>query len=190
MRHSLRRLLFSEVRHDPPNPLRNPRPSHDRLAATFSRVHVMSEHSVIYLSSSNYPEREWCREDVWKESVRYNLGTDFDALQSTIAQLQARIGDLESGIDERVEAVRFARELISTAFDGGSFDGGEIQDMAVKHGLMRIERREVECGEVCACREYGFPSDCYRTNACLDTINTPKPAEWHDVAGDDEGLVS
>lgn len=112
------------------------------------------------------------------------------ALQSTIAQLQARIVDLESGIDERVEAVRFARELISTAFDGGSFDGGEIQDMAVKHGLMRIERREVECGEVCACREYGFPSDCYRTNACLDTINTPKPAEWHDVAGDDEGLVS
>lgn len=29
--------------------------------------------------------------------------------------------------------------------------------------------------------------------ACLDAtaaLNTPKPAEWHDVAGDDEGLVS
>lgn len=42
-------------------------------------VHVMSEHSVIYLSPSDDPEREWCQDDVWENSVRYNLGTDFDA---------------------------------------------------------------------------------------------------------------
>lgn len=32
-----------DLSHDLPNPLRNPRPSHDRLAATYSMVHVMSE---------------------------------------------------------------------------------------------------------------------------------------------------
>ena len=51
----------------------------------------------------------------------------------------------------------FANEMIS-----GSFDGGDIQDIAAKHGLLRIESRDEECGEVCACREYGFPAECYR----------------------------
>lgn len=56
----------------------------------------------------------------------------------------------------------FSREMIDAAFEGGSFDGGDIQDIAVKHGLLRIEPRNEECGEVCACREYGFPAECYR----------------------------
>lgn len=38
----------------------------------------MSEHPVIYLAPSDAPEREWCQDDVWENSVRYNLGTDFD----------------------------------------------------------------------------------------------------------------
>ena len=38
----------------------------------------VKEHSVIYLSPSDDPEREWCQDDVWEESVRYNLGADFD----------------------------------------------------------------------------------------------------------------
>ncbi|MGP5106655.1 ead/Ea22-like family protein [Pseudomonas helleri] len=63
----------------------------------------------------------------------------------------------------------FAAEMISASFEGGSFDGGDIQDIAVKHGLLRIERREDECGEGCACREYGFPAECYRKTPILDT---------------------
>lgn len=67
-----------------------------------------------------------------------------------------------------VEALRaFSNEIISGAFEGGSFDGGDIQDMGVKHGLLRIEQREDECGEFCACREYGFPSECYRKTELL-----------------------
>lgn len=56
----------------------------------------------------------------------------------------------------------FANEMISAAFEGGSFDGGDIQDIAVKHGLMRIETRDKSCGEACVCAEYGFPAQCYR----------------------------
>lgn len=63
----------------------------------------------------------------------------------------------------RIDALKaFASELISASFEGGSFDGGDIQDIAVKHGLVQIEQRTEECGEVCACREYGFPAECYR----------------------------
>lgn len=62
----------------------------------------------------------------------------------------------------------FSNELISASYEGGSFDGCDIQDIAVRHGLLRIERRDKECGEACACREYGFPVDCYRKTALLD----------------------
>ncbi|MGY2157127.1 hypothetical protein [Pseudomonas tolaasii] len=63
---------------------------------------------------------------------------------------------------ERNQLKAFAVEMINASFEGGSFDGGDIQDIGVKHGLLRIEQREEECGEGCACREYGFPAECYR----------------------------
>ncbi|WP_256220327.1 hypothetical protein [Pseudomonas sp. NBRC 111138] len=63
---------------------------------------------------------------------------------------------------ERNQLRAFAVEMINCSFDGGSFEGGDIQDIAVKHRLLQIERREDECGEACACREHGFPAECYR----------------------------
>lgn len=72
----------------------------------------------------------------------------------------------------------FANELISASYEGGSFDGCDIQDIAVRHGLLRIERRDGECGEVCACREYGFPVDCYRRTSLLG----PAYAQSNDAA--------
>ena len=70
-------------------------------------------------------------------------------------------------VAERDQLKAFAVEMINAAFEGGSFDGGDIQDIAVKHGLLRIEKREDECGERCACREYGFPAQCYRKTELL-----------------------
>lgn len=63
----------------------------------------------------------------------------------------------------------FANDMITAAFEGGSFEGGDIQDIAVKHGLLRIEQRTEECGDVCACRSEGdgFPAECYRKTALL-----------------------
>ncbi|MGF6153969.1 hypothetical protein [Pseudomonas fluorescens] len=66
----------------------------------------------------------------------------------------------------------FANELINGSLEGGSFDGGDIQDIAVKHGLLRIESRDKECGEICACREFGFPAECYRKTDLI--ANTPQ----------------
>jgi len=66
----------------------------------------------------------------------------------------------------------FANDMINACFEGGSFDGGDIQDIAAKHGLLRVESRDEECGEVCACREYGFPAECYRKTDLI--ANTPQ----------------
>lgn len=67
-----------------------------------------------------------------------------------------------------VAVVQFANDLIDVAFEGGNFGGDDIQDIAVKHGLLSIETRDEPCGEFCACKEYGFPAECYRKTACLD----------------------
>lgn len=78
-----------------------------------------------------------------------------------------------SGQPAQVSVVEFANELIDGAFEGGNFGGDDIQDIAVKYGLLRIENRTEECGKVCACSEYGFPAKCYRKNACLSGQPAP-----------------
>lgn len=61
----------------------------------------------------------------------------------------------------------FALELIDGAWKGGSFDGGDIQDAGVRHGLLIIEQRDESCGEHCDCAEHGFPAECYRLTPAL-----------------------
>lgn len=92
-----------------------------------------------------------------KDQVIAQQEQENDKIKAENAQLRAEC--------ERLRA--FSNEIVSGAFEGGSFDGGDIQDMGVRHGLLRIEQREDECGEVCACREYGFPSECYRKTELL-----------------------
>ncbi len=83
---------------------------------------------------------------------------------SCAIRLKKRLEQLET---ERDQLKAFAVEMINASFEGGSFDGGDIQDIAMKHGLLMIERREDQCGEVCPCREYGFPAECYRKTPIL-----------------------
>ncbi|MBJ2318068.1 hypothetical protein JFT37_06035 [Pseudomonas fluorescens] len=93
----------------------------------------------------------------WRHDL--NDKKNYQVLSTEVVRLNA----------ERDQFKAFAVEMINASFEGGSFDGGDIQDIAVKHGLLRIERREDECGEACACREYGFPAVCYRkTNLVLE----------------------
>lgn len=61
----------------------------------------VKEHSVIYLSPSDDPEREWCQDDVWDESVRYNLGADFDRVTAERDALQQRL----TAADERADVL-------------------------------------------------------------------------------------
>lgn len=91
--------------------------------------------------------------------------SDFSLLFETIQKSESSTGELNLPDlrGQRAENLSvFSKEMIDAAFEGGSLDGAEIQDIAVKHGLLKIENRTEECGDVCACREFGFPSECYR----------------------------
>lgn len=59
----------------------------------------VKEHSVIYLSSSDDPEREWCQDDVWEGSVRYNLGDDFDRVTAERDALQVSLTAADEELD-------------------------------------------------------------------------------------------
>ena len=75
--------------------------------------------------------------------------------------------------------VSFALELIDGAGEGGSFDGGDIQDAGVRHGLLVVEQRDESCGEHCDCAEYGFPAECYRLTPALATHRQACPTPPH-----------
>jgi hypothetical protein len=101
---------------------------------------------------------EYC--NAWNDSGGY-WSAHANDLKTKLAAAEQENAPLKS----------FACEMVEAAFEGGSFDGGDIQDIAIKHGLLRIEAREEACSEVCACREYGFPAECYRKTDLI------KPAE-------------
>lgn len=112
------------------------------------------------------------------ESIRDEWRKDQAENKSLQGQLSSAL-DANARLSEYPAPLRaFANELISASYEGGSFDGCDIQDIAVRHGLLRIERRESECGEVCPCREYGFPVDCYRRTSLLG----PAYAQSNDAA--------
>ncbi len=85
-----------------------------------------------------------------------------------MAFLPSEVASVVTGArSQRDQLKAFATEVINASFEGGSFEGGDIQDIALKHGLLRVEQREDECDEACACREYGFPAECYRKTPIL-----------------------
>lgn len=62
----------------------------------------------------------------------------------------------------------FAVEILRGALEGGSFDGGDIQEMGVKYGLLFPEQRTEPCCESgCNCAEFGFPAECFRIARAL-----------------------
>lgn len=71
--------------------------------------------------------------------------------------------------DNHASLLAFARDILTCWPDGG-IDGPELQDTAVKHGLLVPETRYAPCGEegTCSCAEYAMPEEfaagvtCYR----------------------------
>lgn len=116
----------------------------------------------ITLDQSEYPERVRYEAD----RVRYLIGEL--AEEPFILDYDANKHSGYTPPPAPVAVVQFANELIDGAFEGGNFGGDDIQDIGVKHGLLSIETRDEPCGEFCACKEYGFPAECYRKTACLD----------------------
>lgn len=57
----------------------------------------------------------------------------------------------------------FANAMIDIALEGADADGGHIQELAIKHGLLKPEQRTERCGDTCSCAEYAdFPVECFR----------------------------
>ena len=44
---------------------------------------------------------------------------------------------------------KFARELLTASFEGCSFDGDDIQQLALKHDLTRVEKYDPEIHYYC-----------------------------------------
>lgn len=66
-----------------------------------------------------------------------------------------------------IERLRgFARAIMDERY--GNLDGGKLQDLGVKHGLLIPTEVTDVCGENCVCEEYGdFPQTCYRFSRIL-----------------------
>ena len=57
----------------------------------------------------------------------------------------------------------FVREMFDDAHDRGDWDGGTIQDVAEKHGvLIRTKVTEPCDPDHCVCAEYEMPTECFR----------------------------
>ncbi len=118
------------------------------------------------------------REDECHAKTLVNHYADqFESLrQQTI---KSRRDEFLQEIDSRIayenEKLRaFAREVMA-AWPEGGIEGDDLQEIAVKHGLLAPEIRHEPCGEWCQCNGIGgYGSDdwqrgveCYRRTALL-----------------------
>jgi hypothetical protein len=72
-----------------------------------------------------------------------------------------------NAIDLRDAMKRFIREVMWITDDWcGNVDGGDLQGLAEKHGLIERQEMKEPCGPQCACRdmlgEDEFPVQCYQ----------------------------
>lgn len=63
------------------------------------------------------------------------------------------------------QAVAFIRDLFDDYPNLGTVDGFDLQELAVKHGLMEVVQRAEPCGEGCNCADYygsdEWPIECH-----------------------------
>ena len=91
------------------------------------------------------------------------IATDIVKWADRLEALEARVRELEADL---LKLQGFAAELIN--YDDaeciGSFDGGDLQEYAIKYGLLIDTEVAEPCGEGCNCAGYGeqFPLTCYR----------------------------
>jgi hypothetical protein len=118
-----------------------------------------------------------------KDWVRCTAGSQDDvALIAAVRDLLSapQTADTQGAAAIRNAALQFADEIINGVFEGGDWDGGELQDLAVKYGLLKPEVMQEACGdEECACRYNGssFPTECYRKTYLQSSPSPSSDAE-------------
>ena len=74
---------------------------------------------------------------------------------------------------EESQALRAFAQDVMSYWPEGAPDGGDLQALAEKHGLLKPETRHEPCGENCSCaenadaQEWGFGVVCYRKTPLL-----------------------
>lgn len=87
--------------------------------------------------------------------------------------VNARADEVEALVAE-VERLRAFANAVLEAWPASGIDGDDLQEIAVKHGLLLPETRTAPCrAEGCNCAEYYAADEwaegitCYRRAACL-----------------------
>jgi hypothetical protein len=71
----------------------------------------------------------------------------------------------------------FAREILHEWYDTTDLDGGTLQELAERHGLLEPHTVTESCGDHCGCAEMGdFPTTCYRMTEALTGARMETPA--------------
>ena len=79
---------------------------------------------------------------------------------SHIQEIQ-RLADVQEAHDK---LARFGAAVLKACRipEIGDLDGGDLQDMALKAGVLETRTVTEPCGEGCTCADYdGFPLDCH-----------------------------
>lgn len=85
-------------------------------------------------------------------------------------------GTLHGAIDHwqaEAEKLRAFAKAVMDVWPMGDLDGGDLQEIAVRHGMLKPETRHEPCGENCSCAEYADAQEweggvvCYRKTPLL-----------------------
>ncbi len=77
-----------------------------------------------------------------------------------------------------IAQLRAFAQAVMEVWPMGDLDGGTLQEIAEKHGMLKPETRHEPCGEVCSCNEYAAPHEweygvvCYRKTPLLKGSNS------------------
>jgi hypothetical protein len=97
-----------------------------------------------------------------------------------------RIAELEQQLtaaNARVEALTNFANAVLFGLDGcpTDIDGYQLQELALKHGLLREQTMDKPCGEYCECANIcgsgEFPMECYRATDFLAALEQEKGDE-------------
>lgn len=93
---------------------------------------------------------------------------DSEKLRKCAERLDAQTVVINGQAKEIATLRGFAQDVMEDWPESSGIDGGDLQNIAEKHGVLRAETRTEPCGENCMCADHGdFPAMCYRKTALL-----------------------
>lgn len=110
--------------------------------------------------------------------VRVSFSAVDRKLYANTEQLLCELADWITAAPQPVEGDKpdllgFCYWLFTNVWPHGDADGGDLEDMGVKFGILKPEEVTQSCGEYCRCAEWDdFPQTCYRLS--LPPTTTPE----------------